>query len=129
FDTPPQALAGHLARMLAEPNSAIFLATNGDGAAVGFSAALVGVGLEFGVTAQIESLYVTPKTRGKRVGSRLIGAALAWCEAAGAREVFAAINAQGEPGRQLERLFMRLGFAQSRRRLMYRALDEDRPGS
>lgn len=125
YQTPREALSGHLTRMLAEPSSAIFLAEDGAGEAQGFCAALMGVGLEFGLTAQIESLYVAPKLRGKRVGSRLMASALQWCEGQGAGEVVAVIGPRGEPGRQLERLFLRLGFKQGQRRVMYRAFKDN----
>ncbi len=123
YNTPPAALARNLELVLAEPNSAIFLAEDEQSEAVGFSAALMGTGLEYGLIAQVESLYVAPKLRGKRVGSRLMAAALKWCEAQGASQAVAVIGPRGEPGRQLERLFLRLGFQQGQRRLMYRAFE------
>ena len=72
--------------------------------------------------ADVEDLFVLPGKRGKHVGSRLMVDVMDWCKAQGADEVFLVIAQQGEPARQLERLYLRLGFEPSRRRLMYRPL-------
>ncbi|MFZ5608615.1 MAG: GNAT family N-acetyltransferase [Pseudomonadota bacterium] len=122
YATTQEDLARHLRAMLADPRSAIILAEDGANGPVGFVAATLSTGLEFGVMAEIEDLYVRPGQRGKQIGSRLMVAVLDWCGKAGAHEVFLVIAQQGEPARQLERMYLRLGFAPSRRRLMYRAL-------
>jgi len=121
YDTPQSALRGHLTRVLEDRRSAIFIAEDGE-RAIGFVAAILSIGLEFGVMADVEDLFVLPGQRGRQVGSRLMVEVLDWCKAQGADEVFLVIAQQGEPARQLERLYLRLGFEPSRRRLMYRPL-------
>lgn len=121
YATPQSALRGHLERVLKDERSAVFIAEDGE-SAIGFVAAILSIGLEFGVMADVEDLFVLPGQRGKRVGSRLMVEVMEWCKGQGADEVFLVIAQQGEPARQLERLHLRLGFEPSRRRLMYRPL-------
>lgn len=123
YDTPPHALAAHLRAMLSDQRSIVFIAED-EGKAVGFAAAFLSVGLEFGTMAEVEDLYVIPERRGQKVGSQLMLSVLDWCKNAGADEVSLVIAQQGEPARQLERLYLSLGFQPSRRRLMYRPLND-----
>lgn len=121
YSTPAEALLSHLEKMLQDEKSAIFLAED-DGVPQGFVAATISTGLEFGIMAEVEDLFVLPGVRGKRIGSRLMVQVMEWCKGQGADEIFLVIAQQGEPARQLERLYLRLGFEPSRRRLMYRPL-------
>ena len=121
YDTPKEALARHLRLMLDDERSGVFLAEQG-GEGVGFAGAILGTGLEFGTMAEVEDLFVKPGCRGHKVGSRLMMAIMDWCRDKGADEIFLVIAQHGEPARQLERLYLRLGFQPSRRRLMYRPL-------
>lgn len=100
--------------------TAIFVADHGEEGCIGFIVVLLSQGLEHGCKAEVEALFVRSKIRGQRIGTRLMEAGLEWATSQGAEEVYLVIAAQGEPVRQLEQLYLGLGFEPSRRILMRR---------
>lgn len=101
-------------------NTAIFVADHAEEGCIGFIVVLLSQGLEHGCKAEVEALFVRSKIRGQRIGTRLMEAGLEWATSQGAEEVYLVIAAQGEPVRQLEQLYLGLGFEASRRVLMRR---------
>jgi GNAT superfamily N-acetyltransferase len=101
-------------------NTAIFVADHEEEGCIGFIAVLLSQGIEHGCKAEVEALFVRSKIRGQRIGTRLMEAGLEWASDTGAEEVYLVIAAQGEPVRQLEQLYLGMGFAPSRRILMRR---------
>ncbi|MEM9879588.1 MAG: GNAT family N-acetyltransferase [Pseudomonadota bacterium] len=100
--------------------TAIFVADHEAEGCIGFIAVLLSQGLEHGCKAEVEALFVRSAVRGQRIGTRLIETGIEWATAQGAEEVYLVIAAQGEPVRQLEQLYLGLGFEPSRRVLMHR---------
>jgi len=109
-----------LAAARASEQTAIFVADHEEEGCIGFIAVLLSQGLEHGCKAEVEALFVRSKIRGQRIGTRLMEAGIDWANQQGAEEVYLVIAAQGEPVRQLEQLYLGLGFAPSRRVLMHR---------
>ena len=112
-------LAMNLLAMLADDRARIWV-LEVDGAAQGLASAALTRGVEFGLSAEIEDLYVTPAHRGQGHARALIEAAIAWCEARGAREIGLVIAPEAEAAQGLSRFYGRFGFTDSGRRVFYR---------
>ncbi|MEO0413020.1 MAG: GNAT family N-acetyltransferase [Pseudomonadota bacterium] len=122
YQTDVTKLAGRLEALRTVDTAAIFVAELDDGSVIGFITMLVSHGLEFGLKAEVESLFVRTRIRGQRIGTSLLEAGCRWANEQGAAEIFLVIAAQGEPVRQLEQLYLGMEFDPSRRTLMYRTL-------
>jgi aminoglycoside 6'-N-acetyltransferase I len=121
FETPPERLRAHLALMLAEPGSAVFLAWE-DERAVGVATVTTVIGLEFGRSAELEDLYVLPEARGRGVAGALIDAVRAWCRACGCAVLAVVVTPEGQSERGLLEFYTRRGFRVSGRALLYEEL-------
>lgn len=117
--TPPQAIAENLSVMLGDPRACIFVADTGDGLA-GMSAGSLTFGVEFGWSAELEDLYLSPDCRGMGWSHPLVAAVLDWAREQGARETVLVITPQAEQDQALTRFYEKLGFRDSRRITMYR---------
>lgn len=117
--TPPQAIAENLSVMLGDPRAYIFVADTGDGLA-GMSAGSLSFGVEFGWSAELEDLYVSPEFRGLGWSQPLVAAVLDWARDHGVRETVLVITPQAEQDQALTRFYEKLGFRDSRRITMYR---------
>lgn len=120
YDVDVAQIPKRLEQVREERNTAIFVADHEEEGCIGFIAVLLSQGLEHGCKAEVEALFVRSKIRGQRIGTRLMEAGLSWASEEGAEEVYLVIAAQGEPVRQLEQLYLGLGFQPSRRVLMHR---------
>ena len=118
--TPPQARRRNLLAMMAAPDSHILLAKEGD-QPVAFATATLTRGIEFGLAAEIEDLYVVPDARGKGLARRLMQALIAWCESQGAQEIIVVITPEGMEAIDLPAFYRRFDFRDSRRTLLYRS--------
>lgn len=112
-------LAANLKAMLADDRAQIWVLEIG-GEACGLASAALTRGVEFGLSAEIEDLYVAPAHRGGGHARALIETAIAWCEAQGAREIGLVIAPEAEAEQGLSRFYARFGFADSGRRVFYR---------
>lgn len=108
-----------LAAMLADDRAALWVAGD-DGTARGLVSATLSRGVEFGLSAEIEDLYVVPPLRGRGLARRLFETALAWAEARGAVEIGLVVTPEAEADQGLTRFYRRFGFEDSRRILMLR---------
>ena len=82
FGTAAGAMRAALHSLLADPGSSVYLAWRGE-QAVGVATVTTTAGLEYGLCAEIEDLYVLPEARSRGVASALIAAIAAWCRAQG----------------------------------------------
>ncbi|MEM7568999.1 MAG: GNAT family N-acetyltransferase [Pseudomonadota bacterium] len=121
YQTDVTKLNSRLEALRHVDTAAIFVAELDGAEVIGFVTVLVTSGLEFGMKAEVESLFVRTKVRGQRIGTSLLEAGCGWAKEQGAEEIFLVIAAQGEPVRQLEQLYLGQGFEPSRRTLMYRS--------
>lgn len=126
IETPQAELDANLARMLAYPQAAIFVAEADDGL-VGFSSATLSVGAEFGLGSEIEDLYVAPRWRGRGLARRLLEAAIGWAQDQGAQELMLVVTPEAEADQGLTQLYEKFGFRASGRILMYRSGEDPAP--
>ena len=97
-----------LEQIVASPATILLVARDGDGTILG-SLTLVVFGAPTGARAWIEDVVVSPRSRGRGVGARLVDDALARAASAGARTV----DLTSRPSREAaNRLYVRLGFVQ-----------------
>lgn len=115
----PPALRDNLAAMLADPDALVALAGPAE-APLGLVSATLTRGAEFGLSAELEDLYVVPAMRGRGLARRLIGHAVAWCEGRGARVLSLVVTPEAEADQGLVAFYARFGFADSGRRLLIR---------
>ncbi len=121
FDTPVAQIRVSLAVMLISQLSAVFLARQ-DGAALGVATVTTSLGLEYGLSAEIEDLYVLPQARGRGIASALIEAACNWCRRKGCSLVLVTVTPQGDDAHGLMDFYQQRGFVNTRRVLLERSL-------
>lgn len=113
----PAGLEENIAAMLDDPRAAIWLLKAGGGPALGFSSATLTRGAEFGLSAEVEDLYILPAARGQGHSKRLLAAALAWCRARGAKVASVVVTPEAEAEQGLSRFYTAQGFADTGRRI------------
>jgi len=121
FDTPPEEIRSSLSAMLTGRSSALFLARRGE-EALGIATVTMSIGLEYGLAAELEDLYVLPHARLSGVASALVGEACAWCREQGCTTVLATVTREGEAAHGLKGFYRRRGFADTDRVIMERRL-------
>lgn len=117
----PARLTENLGRMLEDDRAHIVLALEGT-AIIGFVSITLTIGVEFGLAAEIEDLYVVPGYRGHGLSRQLMEQALAWCETEKASEVIVVITPTGHHDQGLAGFYTKFGFTDSKRLVMYRNL-------
>lgn len=122
FQVPPAQMSARLGRMLKDDGSAVFLAWLGD-EAVGVATVTTSHGIELGLSAELEDLYVLPKVRRSGVGGALITAVKDWCRAQGCSLVSIVVTPEGQAAHNLIEYYDRRGFRETGRVLMFAHLD------
>lgn len=117
----PTVLRANLAAMLSDDRAAIWIAITDDDVVMGFASATLTRGVEMGLIAEIEDLYVLPGFRRQGLARQLLEAAIAWAEAQGAQEQFVVITPEAEAEQGLTRFYARYGFSLSDRLAMFRS--------
>ncbi len=121
FATPPEQIAAELSLLLQGPESAVFLAWRGE-QAVGVATVTTSRGLEFGLSAEMEDLYVLAEMRGQGVGGALIRAAVAWCQDRGCTAIEVVVTPEGQAAHDLVAYYQGRGFEASGRVILVRNL-------
>lgn len=116
----PPDLTANLAAMLADPDAMVAI-LGPSATPLGLVSASLTRGAEFGLSAEIEDLYVVPEARGQGHARRLLEHAISWCEGRGARVLSLVITPEAEADQGLSALYTRFGFRDSGRLLMIRA--------
>jgi aminoglycoside 6'-N-acetyltransferase I len=122
FQTPPGQIREQLAALLDTPESAVFLAWR-DAQAVGVATVTTSSGIEFGLSAELEDLYVPPEVRGSGVGSALIHAVEDWCRAQGCSLVYVVVTPEGQAAHHLVEYYCARGFEESGRTILFSHLE------
>ena len=125
FDIPQAQIGEQLVELIEGDGSAVFLARLG-GSAVGVATITTSTGIEFGLSAELEDLYVIPKARGAGVGSALIGAAKSWCKSQGCSLVSVVLTPSGQAAHGLVEYYRGRGFRESGRTLLFFHLQPER---
>jgi aminoglycoside 6'-N-acetyltransferase I len=122
FTTPREKLAEHWQHLLSSPAAHTVVAEALDGALVAFALTTTSYGLEDGLIAELEDLFVVPAHRRQRLGAALVDAALAWAGSVGAAYLEVVVAPNGHDVSGLLRWYDSLGFVDHGRRLLARTL-------
>jgi aminoglycoside 6'-N-acetyltransferase I len=121
FGAAPEQIRAELASLLSDDESAVFLAWL-DGRAVGVATVTTTRGIELGLSAELEDLYVLPEVRGQGVGAALIEAVKCWCRSRGCTLVAVVVTPEGETAHHLIAYYRDRGFRETGRTLLFAPL-------
>ncbi len=118
FQAPPGQMRAQLAALLEDDETAVFLAWL-DQKAVGVATVTTTSGIELGLSAELENLYVLPEVRGMGAGRALIEAVKDWCRARGCTLVSVVVTPEGQAAHGLIGYYCRRGFEETGRTLLF----------
>lgn len=116
-DVLPETLAGVLERS----DTAAFMAVSAE-RPIGAAALSTAFGLESGLYCELEDLYVLPGWRGLGVASALVGAAIAWAEALGCRDMEVVLTPKSRRDEALVSWYGKRQYEQTGRTILTREL-------
>lgn len=128
FATPTGQIHEELQAMLGDDECAVFLAWLRQ-AAIGVATVTTNHGIELGLSAELEDLYVLPDERGRGAGRALIEAVKVWCQARGCRSVSVVVTPEGQAAYDLIGYYSTLGFEASGRTILFTYLHPRRSGT
>ncbi|MEV6823692.1 GNAT family N-acetyltransferase [Amycolatopsis sp. NPDC051102] len=117
FATGEQALRHNLAALLASPAARVAVVHSPD-RLLGFAVTTTGFGLENGLIAELEDLFVLPAARRRGVAGRLIGDSVAWARGRGCRHLELVIAPNGRDAGHLFAYYLARGFRDDGRHLL-----------
>ena len=126
LDVPAARLEARFERFAGDDRNAVLLAIEGE-EVLGIITLTTSFGLDFGLSAELEDLYVVPEARGRGIASGLLDAALAWCRARGVRAAYLVVLPDDAAAGRLLRFYGARGFVDEGRRLLF--FDGDLSGS
>jgi aminoglycoside 6'-N-acetyltransferase I len=121
FDAPDDEMRSALAALLTSESSAVFVAFCGR-QAKGVATVTTSVGIEYGLSAEMEDLYVVPQARGKGIASALIDTVCSWCRGQRCTTVLVTVTPEGEAAHGLVDYYQRQGFVNTGRVILARNL-------
>lgn len=121
FDASGEEMRSALATLLTSESSAVFLASCG-GQAQGIATVTTSVGVEYGLSAEMEDLYILPQARGMGIASALIDAVCSWCRGHRCTTVLVTVTPEGEKSHGLVDYYRRRGFVNTGRVILARNL-------
>lgn len=122
FRTPGEQIRRQIGRLLRSPDSALFLAWE-QGRPIGVATVTTTEGIELGLSAELEDLYVLPEKRGKGAGRALIWAVADWCRLRGCSLVSVVVTPEGQAAHDLIGYYRARGFEETGRTLLFHSLD------
>ena len=121
FDTGETALRANLAVLLG--SSAAHVAVLGPTTQpLGFAVTTTSFGLENGLIAELEDLFVVPASRGQGLGTRLVEDSVEWARGQGCQRLELVVAPNGRDAGPLFNYYRALGFQDDGRRLIARQL-------
>ncbi|WP_406053713.1 GNAT family N-acetyltransferase [Streptomyces sp. NBC_01077] len=117
FTTPESTLRANLAVLVGSSIARVAVQAKGDDI-LGFAITTTTLGLEGGLVAELQDLYVTPNIRGRGYGSQLIKDSLRWSSAHGCSAVELVIAPNGSDVRHLFDYYAQRGFVDTGRSLL-----------
>jgi aminoglycoside 6'-N-acetyltransferase I len=127
FHTLQAKIGAELVELIGATGSAVFLARQ-DGRPVGVATVTTTRGIELGISAELEDLYVLPEARGTGVGSALIEVVKEWCRSRGCSLVSVVVTPEGQASYDLVAYYRRQGFDETGRTLLFAHLWSARAG-
>ncbi|WP_433290970.1 GNAT family N-acetyltransferase [Actinoplanes sp. CA-030573] len=121
FTTPKDRLADHLAHLLVS-DAAHAAVVEEDGVIVAFGISTSSYGLEDGLIAELEDLYVAPGARRRGLAAELIEDSARWAAAIGAARLEIVIAPNGQDVTHLFEIYRKKGFVDEGRRILARPL-------
>ena len=121
FDDAVDGVADNLRQILARADTAAFVARIG-AKAVGGAAVSTSFGLEAGLYAELEDLYVDPKWREGGVASALVEAAVDWARGEGCHDVEIVLTPRARINSGLAAWYKARGFENTERVIYERSL-------
>ena len=125
FNTPLEELRTNLHKIITTPASAVFLAWR-ETEALGVATVATSIGLEYGLSAEIDDLYVLPDERNCGIASALIEAVYVWCRSRGVSTILVTVTPEGDEQHKLLEYYQRRGFSNNGRRILECALNKER---
>ena len=125
FGTPREQIRGQLDHLLRDSESGVFLVWE-QGRAIGVATVTVTEGIELGLSAELEDLYVLPEARGGGAGRALISAVAGWCRAQGCSLVAVVVTPEGQAAHDLIGYYRAQGFEETGRTLLFHHLGESK---
>lgn len=122
FGTEPDVLATNLAHLIDFDATLVAVIEEADGALGGFAVTTTSFGLENGLVAELEDLYVVPHRRRQGLATRLIEHSAAWAHGRGCRKLAVVIAPNGLDVRHLHRYYEARSFVDEGRTLRTRTL-------
>jgi aminoglycoside 6'-N-acetyltransferase I len=127
FGTSREQIREQLEQLLRDSESAVFLASERN-RFIGVATVTTTQGIELGLSAELEDLYVRPESRGGGAGRALIRAVLDWCRTRGCSVVSVCVTPEGQALHDLIGYYRAQGFEETGRTLLFYPLDESRRG-
>lgn len=118
FVAPAGQMRRQLLGLLGDDECAVFLAWQG-AKAVGVATVTTSSGIELGLSAEMEDLYVLPTARGLGVGAVLIEAVKGWCRSRGCSLVSVIVTPEGQAAHDLLGYYRRRGFIETGRTILF----------
>lgn len=122
FGASSRQIREQLSYLLADADSAVFLAWR-EARAVGVATVTTTRGLELGLSAEMEDLYVLPEARQSGTGQALISAVADWCRRLGCTLVAVVVTPEGQAAHDLLGYYQARGFENTGRTLLFYHLD------
>lgn len=122
FRAPSGQIRVGLVDLLSDEGSGVFLAWL-DAVVVGVATVTTSSGIEFGLSAELEDLYVVPEVRGRGVGGKLIGSAISWCRSKRCTLVAVTVTPESQATHDLIGYYTAHGFRETGRMLLYAHLE------
>ncbi|MBB4966924.1 GNAT family N-acetyltransferase [Saccharothrix violaceirubra] len=121
FGTGEHALRDNLTVLLESPAARVAVVRS-DTRPLGFAVTTTGFGLENGLIAELEDLYVLPSARRRGLGGRLVADSAAWARERGCRSLELVVAPNGRDIGPLVDYYLAHGFRDEGRRLISRPL-------
>lgn len=125
LNPPAVVLQANLLAMIASPTSAVLLAWRGSNA-VGVATVTTSVGLEYGLSADMEDLYILPKERACGIARTSIDEFIAWCIQRCVTAILVPRTPGGDMKYQLLHFYQRQDFSSQGRLILERTLTDEK---
>lgn len=122
FSTPASELHVNLGLLLNSDAARTAIAGHCDNKIVGFAITTLSFGLEKGLVAELEELFVQPGYRRTGIGSALVDDSAQWARSRGCRTLELVVAPNGYDVSRLFDYYARRGFTDEGRRLLSRSL-------